>query len=478
MVLGLLFLFTIAVAAQALEPLWVYKSYASEGYSVSISSDGSSIAAALDKIYIFNGKGEKLWSGYGGEKVVITDDGSYIAAGTYSGIVYLDRTGKTLWEDSEWHPVDEISMQGEGRYIGAIGGSAISLYNNAGILLGRNTALAATALAVSPDGSMLAIGTPLSIKGLNKGCNEIWSYETLENRQILYSYDGSFVAAASGYTVLVFDPGGNLLWKYRTRNSLADLAISSDDAYIVAGSRDKKVYLFGRKGELIWSREIGDPVSSVAISDDGSFIAAGSTSGLDKGLYLFNTKGDLVGTYKMEAWVMDVSLSLDGSYLAAVSNDGNLYYFRTEPPASTTTLTTTTVTTLATPVMTTMATQSAPTTTAPPTIVQTAIAPEPAIGILRVDSIPNGADVYVDHRYRGTTPLNIKDLAKGTHRIGLIRTGYVEWGSDVELSNEKIVSVSATLVPYPTTTKTGFQPFTMVFAICIAIVVFYRWRVR
>lgn len=469
-VFGALLLISLATASQALEPLWVYRTYLSEGYSVSVSADGSSVAAALDKIYIFNGNGEKVWGGYGGEKVVITEDGEYIAAGTNSGIVFLDRKGKTLWMDDEWNPVTEISMQGNGRYIGAIGNSVISLYSRAGTLIGRNTTLPARSLAVSPNGSMMVVGTPTGILGLNRKGGEKWSFEAFENRRVLFFPDGNLVAAASSYSVLVFDPAGYLSWEYRTASTLADVAVSSNNAYIAAGSHDKKVYLLDRGGRLIWSREVGDPVGCVAISGDGSFIAAGSVSGNDKTLYLFDKSGDLAGTYKMEAWVMGVSLSSDGSYLAAVSNDGNLYYFRNTPNASIPI-----ATTLTAPVMTTMADQAATTPAVPPTPFLPGITPSPATSIVMVDSIPGGAEVYVDHRYSGTTPLTLGGLARGTHRIALIRTGYEDWTSDFELSDQENVTVSAVLIPYPLKTETRPQLFTVMFAFCTAVLIFSRW---
>jgi WD40 repeat protein len=360
-------------------------------------------------------------------------------------------------------------MQGNGRYIGASGNSVVSLYNRAGTLIGRNTTLPATSLAVSPNGSMMVVGTPTGILGLNRKGDEKWSYEAFENRRVLFFPDGNLVAAASSYSVLVFDPGGTLFWNYRTGNTLADIAVSSNNAYITAGGHDKKVYLLDRGGRLIWSREVGDPVGCVAISGDGSFIAAGSVSGNDKRLYLFNKSGDLAGTYQMEAWVMGVSLSSDGSYLAAVSNDGNLYYFRTTPPASIPI-----TTTLITPVMTTTATQVATTPAEPPTPYLPAITPNPAIGIVSVDSIPGGAEVYVDHRYIGTTPLTLGGLAAGTHRIVLIWAGYEDWTSDFELSDEN-VTVSAVLIPYSIKTETRLQMFTVIFAFCIAVLIFSRW---
>jgi WD40 repeat protein len=373
---GILLFCALVATVQALEPLWVYKTYVSGAYSVSLSSNGSAVVAALDRIYIFNGKGEKLWSGYKGNKVAITDDGAYIAAGTDLGLQFIDRTGKILWMDSEWHPVTVISMHGDGRFIGAVGSAVVSLYNSAGVLLGRNSTLAATALAVSPDGLMMVAGTTSSIIGLNQSGFEKWGYESYDNRQMLFSHDGSYVVAVSGNSIFVFNPSGDYLWMYRSGNSITEIAISSDDAYVVAGSQDKKVSFLDKRGGLIWSREIGDPVSCVAISGDGSFIAAGSSLGRDKGIYLFNKKGDLIGTYKAWGWVMDVSLSSDGSYLAAVTDDGNLYYFRTESIASASVPVATVLTTGATP-STTQAPSTTPPTQGIPSITPTMIPSSP-----------------------------------------------------------------------------------------------------
>ncbi|HUK92421.1 MAG TPA: PEGA domain-containing protein, partial [Methanomicrobiales archaeon] len=441
----LLLLGTLAAACQALTPLWVYRSYGSEAYGVAVSSDGSVVAAALDKMYLFTGTGEKVWAGYGGEKVAMSDDGSRIAAGTYSDLVCLDgRTGRTLWSDEDWHPVDEISMSGDGQYIGAIGGSALSLYTGAGALVGRNTTLAATALAVAPDGSMMVAGTPDAIMGLSPQGGELWGYESRENREVRFARDGSFEAAVSGYTLLVFDTAGDLLWKYQAKDSISDIAISAGSGYIVAGSHDRRLALLDRKGALVWSRDLGDPVSSVAISGDGSSVAAGTTSGSDKKLYLFNLAGDLAGTCAMEAWVKGVAFSPDGFSLAAVTDDGNLYYFslgeRPEPtqaPATVPALNATTGTPPAEttePATTATATPASTTTTEPPATAPTVPTPKSLTGFLKVDSSPEGADIYVDHKYIGTTPMTSPGLAVGTHRVGLIRSGYAEWGMDVEVT--------------------------------------------
>lgn len=339
-VLGLCLLAGTALASTGVQPLWTYRATSPEGYSVAISADGSSIAACLDRIYLFTRSGEKVWGGFEGKAVSITGDGSVIAAGTDAGIRVMDNRGRTLWLDSDVKPVDTISMSPEGRFVATIGGTTFSLHTNAGFLLARNSSSGATAVAIPTDGSIIAVGTPDSLVGFNQSGTEKWRYGIFENRKLLFARDGTYLAGASAYSVVALHPSGNLLWSYRTGSNLRDIAISSDSRYIVAGSDDRRVYLFNRTGGLLWSYDLGDPVACVDISGNGSFISAGSGRGLDHRVYLFTAAGDLAWSYQATGWVTDVALSEDGSSLAAVSNDGVLAFFSTAgapvpPPATT-----------------------------------------------------------------------------------------------------------------------------------------------
>lgn len=341
MVLGIWLLAGSTLAATAVQPLWTYRATSPEGYSVAISSDGSTVAAALDRIYLFNGKGEKLWGGFDGKTVSITGDGTVIAAGTEAGIRVLDRRGGTLWWDADVKPVDTVSMPPGGRFVATMGGTTFSLHNNAGFLFARNSTSRATAIAIPPDGTIIAVGTPDSILGFNQSGTEKWSYQTFENRKLLFAGDATYLVGASAYSVVALHPSGNLLWSYRTGGTLRDIAISADSRFIVAGSDDRKVYLFNRTGALLWSQETGDWAVSVDISGNGSFVAAASGPGRDRKVSLFTLSGDLAWRYQAQGWVADVALSEDGSSLAAVSDDGILAFFSTAeapatPPATTT----------------------------------------------------------------------------------------------------------------------------------------------
>ena len=66
-------------------------------------------------------------------------------------------------------------------------------------------------------------------------------------------------------------------------------------------------------------------------------------------------------------------------------------------------------------------------------------------GTLFVTSSPSGATVYIDHRKKGVTPLNIKRVSVGKRRVGLIKEGYATWIKYFEVEKDRQVSVKANL---------------------------------
>ena len=62
-----------------------------------------------------------------------------------------------------------------------------------------------------------------------------------------------------------------------------------------------------------------------------------------------------------------------------------------------------------------------------------------------VDSRPVGAEVFVDGRSAGYTPLVVGDLSPGTHSIRIQRAGYRPWVTAVTLSPGARQRVAASL---------------------------------
>ena len=61
------------------------------------------------------------------------------------------------------------------------------------------------------------------------------------------------------------------------------------------------------------------------------------------------------------------------------------------------------------------------------------------------DSRPAGANVYVDGRLVGTTPLALENVAAGEHTVHLERDGYQRWNSTVRVVAGERNRVAASL---------------------------------
>jgi len=68
-------------------------------------------------------------------------------------------------------------------------------------------------------------------------------------------------------------------------------------------------------------------------------------------------------------------------------------------------------------------------------------------GRIIATSQPQGAKVYLDNVYRGTTPLNLNRVTAGQHRIKLVMAGYQDWISTIMIVANQTRMVSAFLVP-------------------------------
>ena len=81
-------------------------------------------------------------------------------------------------------------------------------------------------------------------------------------------------------------------------------------------------------------------------------------------------------------------------------------------------------------------------------------APEPlsspnGTGVLFVDSRPRGAQVFVDGRLVGTTPLRVADIAIGSHVVRLELKGHSRWTTSTTISSGREARVTGSLDPIP-----------------------------
>jgi len=73
-------------------------------------------------------------------------------------------------------------------------------------------------------------------------------------------------------------------------------------------------------------------------------------------------------------------------------------------------------------------------------------------GSLYIVSDPLGAVTYLDGTYKGKTPLSLSNVASTIHTVEFDLSGYYDWKSTVSVPSGGTKTVSATLVPIPSST--------------------------
>jgi len=128
------------------------------------------------------------------------------------------------------------------------------------------------------------------------------------------------------------------------------------------------------------------------------------------------------------ASVRGAAISADGTHLAFGGDNNQVQTFTVESPA--------------------------PITTVPATM-PTATVTETKNGAISISTSPAGANIYLDNRYMGITPLTVQDLTPGTYAVLLQLQGFEAWTGDVSVSAGATVTVNTTLNP---TTATATTP--------------------
>jgi hypothetical protein len=75
------------------------------------------------------------------------------------------------------------------------------------------------------------------------------------------------------------------------------------------------------------------------------------------------------------------------------------------------------------------------------------VRPAGHIGTLRVDSTPSGAEVFLNSRLAGQTPLVIRNLPVGSRAVRISLDGYTVWSRGVRIVADQATAISARLDP-------------------------------
>jgi hypothetical protein len=98
------------------------------------------------------------------------------------------------------------------------------------------------------------------------------------------------------------------------------------------------------------------------------------------------------------------------------------------------------------------ATPEKPVTTHTEKIVTTTEPPGPQVGWLTILSTPSGAEVAIDGKAAGVTPITGRELGAGAHTIRITMAGYEPYQTEKSIGAGEQAAVDGTLTPVPVTT--------------------------
>ena len=259
--------------------------------SLALSSDGSTLVAGADQVYLFqqdNGTfpsepaelalvdppaGSTTPNSV--QAVAVTSDGTWILIGDYYGNVYYveNNSGSFgqpyVWNTSSLTRLHTIAMTPDGSWFAAAGSdSTVYLFSQNSMTMGPPADVGTYVLdtggrigwlAITDDGTFLAAvgntGKTGAVVGISNDSGTLtkeWETATSHNPNST-SVDsvGKYVTYADGYPdgtpgsfTLLDGATGDQLWSFPTTNMNWPMFISADGGGIIAGSDDGYVYYF------------------------------------------------------------------------------------------------------------------------------------------------------------------------------------------------------------------------------------------
>ena len=314
-------------AGQAVDPRWIVPSSPGVELSmVAISHDGSTIVAGGGQLIAISWDGRKLWSGWSGTTLDLSQDGRYIVTSQGQIVRLFTREGTMLWDQSLGTGVAALSISPDAQIIAAGGGNSVQSWYNSGSGLGKNVTETVHAIKISPVKDQVIVTTAKALRSFNMSYVPNWYDDTISPGIVEISGDGSGIVIPNGNHIRMYHGSGTLLWdRSFPGGNIISLAYSWDGSTIVAGRDDTTFLILDRDGNLLVTGHAGMWVTSVGVSENGSTIAAGS---IDNQVRVFNRQGTLLGANQTKSPIKSRSVAVSGDGSLIVAADlSNVYGF-------------------------------------------------------------------------------------------------------------------------------------------------------
>ncbi|QDA31598.1 PEGA domain-containing protein [Thermococcus indicus] len=333
--------------------------------------------------------------------------------------------------------------------------------------------------------------------------NMLWSYQFQDISYLIdiaISSENNIIVAISQQELVALTPQGKTLYKQSIwGGDYVSVDTTSYGEYTVVGTgimadtnegpkQWGEIYLVSSSGSITWKKTIdGKSITAVAISDDGSYIVAGTgclsgtgeiSSSQCGEIYILDKSGNIINQYITSANVDSIDISPDGKYISVGLTNGDLlildrstlllvgeYHYSSSihsvsisgPPYKIAATFFTSVVILDIrgnellkgdvgrgPVYVAITKNGNNLAVINEEELQmyTIIPPH-----ITVRSYPSGAEVYLNGRLIGQTPIENYQVDPGTYEVKIIKEGYQDYTTTVTLDAGESKTISATLTP-------------------------------
>ncbi len=274
-----------AAAAGQFEPVLVIEKEMNFSISTAaISSGGNSFAIGHYNglVLIFNRTFDISWQEWTEDAVrsmALTSDGRYLVLGSGRVTALYDK-GNLTWKNDLGF-VRDVAISNRGRYsadkfIAAGTASGVIYMDRSGdVVQTFTTNTAVESVAVSSDGRLIAAGDQGSVYLFDRQNGTSWSYQLNDVvYDIAISPEGSYIVAGTrgGYIYLFTSSGKLLLADVLGISPVYSVAVTDKAGYVAAGTGDG-IFLLARNGEVLWTYYTSD-VLWVGMPAGGQSLAA------------------------------------------------------------------------------------------------------------------------------------------------------------------------------------------------------------
>lgn len=437
--------------------------------SVAVSPDGSYIAVGSvgGTLFLFNHAGELIWKKNLGSRAIgilfSEDEEILLSVSLFGSVNAFNLAGDVLWEELLETPVTSYSFSIDGNYL-ALGSDQIFLFDRGGLLWNKSVDSEIYDLSVAEDGSaVIAISKSVQYYYIDKNGNILFSDNAGGYASSIAS-NGDFFIVGSSYPK-AFSSNGIEMWRLpSTKSPIVNYIIVKKDNSIFGINDARQVFMLNSMGSPIWSLD-GYKLNRVRALQSGERLAAAS----DSNIYLFNYDGDIYWAHIHPKPIRDFSFSSDGLYVAYT--DGSLHFTSTIPSAlsietnpagaeviingsmvGVTPLTITDLREAVYPIVLTMDgyedwSDSISTKAGEMILLTPTLSRGP--GSVEIISDPEGAYVYLEDQYYGTTPCIVESLSEGSYIFDLVMDGYFNSSDTVQVVAFETTELNLTLTQKP-----------------------------